>query len=397
MTPLPYHVQISEYLWREHREIWDWYAKQQPAGDQAEAVRFELLKSTYRIEPETQPELYAQAKSAAETLGLDVPITIYQAQNPQGLNASLACLNDQAHIVLHGPVTKTLGVAEQNALLAHELSHLLLWRGWEGRYWIVDQVLAALSCDASDAAAPQEAMRLFQLYNEVFCDRGALAVVGQTSVVVSMLVKVLTGVSDVDPESYLRQAREILEKTSVRADQYTHPEAYIRAAALQLWEEQNERADERIAEMIEGPPTLDRLDLLGQQRMQTLTRRLVDHILSPAWMQNPTTLAHARRFFSDFAPAENAHQDADLAAMVAGEDSIADYVCYLWLDFASVDRDLEEYPLAWALTHCEALGIKSRMIDIARKELRLRKSQLDAIDGKKERLLEEAAAALQSS
>ncbi len=77
-----------------------------------------------------QAELYAQAEEVVRKLGLDIPVTIYQAQNPQGLNASLAYVPNEAHIVLHGPVCSKLTEAEFRALLAHELSHFLLWRFW---------------------------------------------------------------------------------------------------------------------------------------------------------------------------------------------------------------------------------------------------------------------------
>ena len=86
-------------------DIWQWYASNKVRDEQAEAVRFELLKSTYRLERETQPEIYATAEDVARKLGLDSPVTIYQAQNPQGLNASLAYVPGEAHIVLHGPVS----------------------------------------------------------------------------------------------------------------------------------------------------------------------------------------------------------------------------------------------------------------------------------------------------
>ena len=58
----------------------------------------ELLKSTYRVDPRVrQPLVYAAAEAAAKPLGPGrVPITLYQAQNPAGLNASLAFVPDEA-------------------------------------------------------------------------------------------------------------------------------------------------------------------------------------------------------------------------------------------------------------------------------------------------------------
>ena len=53
----------------------------------------------------------------------------------------------------------------------------------------------------------------------------------------STLVKMTTGLTEVDADSYVRQAEEIFSKDSVQANQLTHPESYIRARALMLWAE----------------------------------------------------------------------------------------------------------------------------------------------------------------
>lgn len=123
LGPLPYHEAMRDYLKTEETDVWHWYASNKVRDEQSEAVRFELLKSTYRVERETQPETYATAEDVARKLGLDIPVTLYQSQNPEGLNASLAYVPNEAHIVLDGPVASRLTDAEFRALLAHELSH----------------------------------------------------------------------------------------------------------------------------------------------------------------------------------------------------------------------------------------------------------------------------------
>ena len=108
LKPLPYHEAMSAYLKEEEWDVWHWYSSNKVRDDQSEAVRFELLKSTYRLEPESQQEIYAAAEDVARRLGLDVPVTIYQAQNPQGLNASLAYVPSEAHIVVPVPSRQSL-------------------------------------------------------------------------------------------------------------------------------------------------------------------------------------------------------------------------------------------------------------------------------------------------
>ena len=125
--PLPYHTAILDYLKKEESKIWEWYASHRVRDEQAETIRFDLLKSTYRIDREAQPEIYELADNVASQLDLAIPITVYQAQNPVGLNASLAFTPGEAHIILHGSIATKLSKDELRALLAHELGHMLLY------------------------------------------------------------------------------------------------------------------------------------------------------------------------------------------------------------------------------------------------------------------------------
>ena len=234
-----------------------------------------MLKSTYRVERQAQPEIYAQAEDVARRLGLDVPLTIYQAQNPQGLNASLAYVPSEAHIVLHGPVWSKLTGPEFRAMLAHELSHFHLWRSWEGQYLVAEQILAALTHNPLADTPHFATARLFALYNEVYCDRGALLVAGDPLVVVSMLLKIETQLDEVSPESYLRQAEDVFGHDGAKTEGLSHPEAFIRARAVKLWSDRQPDADRIIEEMLEGRPALEKLDLLAQGRVSGLTHRLL--------------------------------------------------------------------------------------------------------------------------
>ncbi len=348
-------------------------------------MRFDLLKSTYRIDRETQPQLYTTAERAASVLNLDVPITIYQAQNPDSSNASLAYLSDEAHIVLHGPITSKLKDDEVLALFGHELSHLLLWREWDREFLIVDQILSALTNDRNAQPCHFASMRLFRLYTEIFCDRGSLTVVDDPLVVASTLVKVETGLDEVSGESYIRQADEIFSRQKATTDGLTHPEAFIRARAVKLRADQDADADSKIKQMIEGAPVIDELDLLSQQQVMLLTRRVIDQLIVWEWFQSESVLAHAKLYFNDFEP--SGKSDPTLAKDLKIEhSSMRDYYCFVLLDFVTTDRELEELPLAAALILSEQLGFKDRFCELARRELRLRKKQLEKIDKEKEKL-----------
>jgi Zn-dependent protease with chaperone function len=391
LEPLPYQVAILHYLREEEADVWRWYASNKVREEHTEAVRFELLKSAYRVDRQIQPAIYAAAEEVARMLGLDVPVTIYQAQNPLGLNASLAFVPDEAHLVLHGPVASQLTDSEFRALVAHELSHLLLWRSWKGEYLVVEQILAALTNDPLADTPHFATARLFVLYTEVFCDRGSLLVVGDPLVVISMLLKVQTQSAEVSPESYLRQADEIFGRAGAKTEGLSHPEAFIRARAVKLWADRDPQADRKIQEMLEGRPVLNNLDLLTQRKVAGLTRRLLDVLLSRRWMQTEPVLAHARLFFDDYVPPEDLLEDSTLAEDLRTDDPpMQDYYGYVLLDFVTADRDLEELPLAAALTLAEKLGLKDRFAEIVKRELRLRKKQLETIDRDKETLLAKA-------
>src|SRR5688500_2919608 len=87
---LPYHSALRDFLKLVDGDVWKWFAERRLSPKYADDVRFELLKSTYRIERDSQRSLYEQAEEVARQLGIAAPMTIYQAQNPLRLNASLA-------------------------------------------------------------------------------------------------------------------------------------------------------------------------------------------------------------------------------------------------------------------------------------------------------------------
>jgi hypothetical protein len=98
-------------------------------------------------------------------------------------------------------------------------------------------------------------------------------------------------------------------------------------------------------------------------------------VLRPGWFRTAATLAHAQRWFADFAPAI-----ADDPALVA-ELGVLDakgrtFLCWLLLDFATADRELEELPLAAALEWSQRLGVAAEFDAMALRELGLGKRAL---------------------
>src|SRR5687767_6055296 len=108
LTPTPYHTALVAFLRASDPEVWRWLAQQRTSPAHAEEARFELLKSTYRVDPASQPAIYQLASEVARTLGIAAPITIYQAQNATGQNAALVYLPGEVHLVFQGPIAAQL-------------------------------------------------------------------------------------------------------------------------------------------------------------------------------------------------------------------------------------------------------------------------------------------------
>jgi hypothetical protein len=371
LAPLPYHLELRDYLKSHEVELWNWFASAKAKADYTENLRLQLLKSTYRLDPEGHPELYQSLEEAKQRLDLDIPVTLYQAQNSPELNAVLFYIPGQGHIVFSGPVFTLLNTEELKSVMGHELAHYHLWERDGGEFQVGDRLIQAMANDPRASASHEQTARRFQLYTEIFADRGSLRVTGDLNAVVAGLVKLQTGLSQVSAPSYLKQAEEIFGQGNVATEGLSHPEAFIRARALALWQTQGKDAAAAIRDMIEGPSTLEELDLPGQQRWTLATRSVIERLLRPKWFQTPATLGHAKLFFDDFRPANG--DDPSLGETIKSADSkLREYLCYVLLDFAKADPDLDEMPLAAALELSRQLEFEAQFEKLAAKELKLK-------------------------
>ncbi len=371
LEPLPYQIDLRDYLKSEERELWNWFASAQAKADYIENLRDALLKSTYRLDPEGHPELYQILDAARVRLHLDIPVTLYQAQNSPQINAALYYIPGQGHIVFSGPMFTLLNAEELKSVIGHELAHYILWEREAGEFHIVDRLIHAIANDPRASASHEQSARRYQLYTEIFADRGSFCVTRNTNTVVAGLVKIETGLAQVSAASYLKQADEIFSKGNVATEGLSHPEAFIRARALALWQERRDSAASQIASMIEGDVALDDLDLVGQARLKESTRRLLEQLLQPKWFQTPAVLGHAKRFFDDFQPAKS-KDVTGLDELKFTETKLREYLCYLLLDFVTADPELDEMPLAAALELSRQLELDAPFEKLAAKELKMK-------------------------
>lgn len=387
LSPLPYHRRVRDLVRSEEGALWDWFASDRFAEDCVDSVRLELLKSTYRMEPEAHPGLYEAGAKALEALGLDIPVAFYQAQQAGGMNAALCFLPGEAHVVLQGPVQATLSPAELTALVGHELAHYKLWTLDGGAHRITMNLVEAMAGHpGAEPSHVNTALRL-RRYTEVYADRGALLASNDPFAAIGCLVKVQTGLTDVDARAYLKQAEEVLRRGGGASEGETHPEAFIRARALWLWHQDHAASDAEISKLIHEVKSLEDLDLLDQVELTKATRSVIQELLQPSWLCTERVISHARLFFSDFSPRPAASQERERLKL---SDALKEYVAYVLLDFAAADPDLGDVSVAYTMKVAEDLGCGASFEKAARKELKLTKREIEMLRVKLPMLVEKA-------
>ena len=378
LAPLSYHVELRDYLKSSERELWTWFASAEAQADFTENLRLALLKSTYRLDSESHPDLFESVVEVKERLQLEIPVTLYQAQNGLGTNAALYFIPGEGHVVFSGPVLTLLDADELKSVIGHELAHFHLWSRENAEFLIADRLIQAVAADPRAAASHAQAARRYQLYTEIFADRGALCATGALHPVIAGLVKIQTGLAQVSAPAYLKQAEEIFTRASVATEEHSHPEAFIRARALSLWHDQPEIAAASIAAMIEGDDMFDELDVIGQRRLTQATRRLLEYLLQPKWFQTPAVLGHARLFFADIEPSAT-RNSAVLEGLKFSDRRTREYLGYLLLDFVTADPELDEMPLAAALELSRELDLNGEFEKLVTKELKIKARDLKRI------------------
>ena len=393
LEPLPYHRELRDYFKSRERELWDWFASAKAQENYTETLRLDLLKATYRLDAESSPELYRHAEEAKAALGLDIPVTLYQAQESSHLNAVLYFMAGEGHVVFSGPALNLLSPLELKTVIGHELAHYLLWQRDGGEFLIADRLVETIANDPRAHAAHCHSARHYRLYTEIFADRGSLRVAADLNTAVSSLVKMQTGLSQVSGASYLKQADEIFQSAKIKTDGLSHPEAFIRARALALWQKDDGDCETEVSAMIEKADSLDDLDLIGQVRLTDLTRRVLEELLRPKWFQTEAVLGHAKLYFPEFQPA--AVVDPQLAEDLKGSAPwLCDYLAYVLLDFSAADPELDEVALAGTLDLAQRLSIDHAFEKTAVKELKIKARQLKRLKSEGAELLAKAEAAV---
>lgn len=397
--PLPYHKAVRDYLQTVDSTIWTWFCDN-PAAADAEATKVELLKAAYRLDRDTHGELYDQADEIRTRMGLSAPVTLYQAQNVTQGSAFNVWMPGELHVVFGGTLREFLTTDEVSAVIAHEFAHFELFNLQGGDFLVTDAILNAMATDYAADSPHARTLRTYRLWTELFCDRRAAQVLGVIDDCVSTLVKLETGVKDVNPREYLKQAAEIMESGPLTSEGHTHPEVFIRAYSLACWNQNSGTADDRLKPIVEGPLALSTLDLLQQKTLVDLTHRFVRYFLNEEWIQTRLMVHHAQRFLDADASRKQSvvlrseelpkEQWKQLRRQIeACDQELRKYFCYILLDFLTCDADLEEAPLAAGFLFCDRISLTVEFRDLVRKELKIGKRALQSVEANAEKIVQQ--------
>lgn len=374
LEPLDYHTDITAWLREAEPEVWAWAASNPVQSQHAEEMRAAMLRNSYRLEAGAHPRIHDACRKAMAALELDAPATLYQAA-AGAMNASLCFIPGEIHLVFYGPILERLSEDELLALMGHELAHYRLWVADDGAFHAASLILDQALSYPDAAPAHIETARLFGLHTELYADRGSAMAAGSAQPAIATLVKVMTGMADVDPASYLRQAAE-LEKDGGKSQGDTHPEVFLRAQALDKWWAGDAGLDEWLTERVCGPLSFAALDLPRQKRLLRLTRSFFAYFLSDPALRSEEVLTQVRRFFPDWTEAEDAAPARAFCTVAPLEASTADYLIALMFDCATADPDARETLLLAAARTARDFGGLEPLKTALKRDLKFSRSDI---------------------
>lgn len=369
LKPFSYQIKLRDHF-KQKPKLWDWFHDDKNRETQFEEWKKNLLKDSYRLTPESHPELYATLNEIKEKMEIPIPVILYQEQLSYQNNVGIMFQQDEAHIIISGNILKVLDHDELKAVLCHELYHYYLFEIEQKDYEITDRIITSISNDERSTDIYLTSGKLFKLYTELYCDRGAYNVMQSVDPVISSLVKLNTGIDKVNVASYLTQADEIL-KSEEETKKSSHPETFIRAKALELWSKKTEGYEETIDKFIQPKIEYEKLNIFSQEELQKLTSQLIKIILKPNWNKSDRANNLAKSYFPNLNFAENVDTEEVFDSILLVGDSTKKYLSYILLDFALVDPDQGNIPLGYALEIAEQAGMVNTFKTVIKKEIKL--------------------------
>lgn len=213
-----------------------------------QGVRLDLLSSSVKVSPNQLPELYESMQEAASILDMEVVPELYVQSSPQANAYTLALQGQEdnskpAIVVVTSALLDRCTDAEVQAIIGHELGHLKcshsLYLTLGG---LASTPLRGLPLVGSQA---EKLLQEWRLAAEYSCDRAALLVSQDVSIVAGAMLKLFAGTSRAtNTEAFVDQSREYeqllkdanpMVRASIRMQQRTHPLPVKRVGELENW------------------------------------------------------------------------------------------------------------------------------------------------------------------
>jgi len=379
LQPLKYHYDLVEYLKSAEREVWAWAQSEDARKQQIAEMRDTMLRQTYRLEPAAHPGAFEALRAAMVALEIDAPATIYQA-NDGTMNASLCYIPGEIHLIFYGPVLEKLSEHELLALMGHELAHYKLWSAEQEDFYHSSRILDNAVSYPEATPSHRETARLLSLHTELYADRGAALAAADVAPAISVLVKIMTGLSTVDPSAYLRQAEE-LEINARTSEGLSHPETFLRARGLDLWWRSDKKLEDWLEQRLRGPLSIESLDLLRQRELTKMTHGFFARFLKETSENQPKIIPHIRRYFPDF-QAEDEPLDLDRIYAEKIDDSARNYFIALMFDCAMADPEARDIIMAAAAKTVREIGAVDQFKAALKRDLSWTKTMIDRLMAK---------------
>jgi hypothetical protein len=372
-----YHTDLAAYF-KKQTKTWKWFANTKVQDQQRSEYKKQLLKNSYRLSEDTEPEIYALVNTAKEALNITKNVTLYQELDSIETNARVSYEGNEIHMVLSGSLIKNLSEKELLSVIGHELTHIVFYESQNGDFEATSRIIHSIANDARSDNTMIETARLFRLYTELYCDRGAMHVVKDRDTVIQALVKVSTGLESVSASNYLKQAHEICKEDNFGSSGQTHPETFLRALALELWDNKSDAKE--IESIIDSKWGIASLDIFKQKELNVFTEKFLQIITKPKWIRTEMVFAHCRQYYPHFAYNDSLFLDSELKEMIQkADDTIREYFCFVLLDFALIDSSLESAPIGHILQIAEELEIQKTLKQLLKKELKLTAKAMETL------------------
>jgi Zn-dependent protease with chaperone function len=217
-----------------------------------QGVRLDLLSSAVKVSPQQLPDLHSSLLEACRVLDLDRPPELFVQSSPQA-NAFTLALRGRTTapiVVVTSALLDRCTEPEIQAIIGHELGHLKC----EHSLYLTLGGLASTPLRSLPfiGASAESLLEQWRLAAEYTCDRAAMLVAQDSSVVAGAMLKLFAGTSQamstkafvaqcVEYDALLKSANPLV-RASISMQQRTHPLPVRRVAELERWAKSDDYA-----------------------------------------------------------------------------------------------------------------------------------------------------------